>query len=350
MINVSIIVPCYNQEKYIDNCMDSLLHQTLDNIEIILVNDASKDSTLEIVRKYEAEYEHVVVVDSKVNVRPGGARNLGMDIARGKYIGFVDPDDWVDETMFEKLYRLAEEHNYDMTTSYTARINKTFDGAAVTIDDDIVIAEQIEGGKQAFYQKSYEIKPGSGKVLFSVWDSIYKREFLEKNAIRFPEKIFYEDGVFRFLADYLKQSQGIVEEVLYYYLINDTSVSSARNDVSVYENLLVSLEDLVREIRERGLLKKHRAEIEKYFIMRYYHGMYMLLGRFSKPPIVLLKKLSQFMLKHFPNYQRNIHYRDGEELNTFVLEILALNDTDPKQLWKLIQSSKEVREIIQGNF
>ncbi|WP_294594847.1 glycosyltransferase family 2 protein, partial [uncultured Rikenella sp.] len=92
---VSVIVPCYNAEQFLTRCLDSLVNQTLEGIEIICVNDASPDNGIAILRDYETRYPNVVVIDLKENVRQGGARNRGIEIARGEYIGFVDADDWV---------------------------------------------------------------------------------------------------------------------------------------------------------------------------------------------------------------------------------------------------------------
>src|SRR5665647_2462820 len=102
---VSIIVPIYNAEQYLHRCIDSLLSQTLDDIEIILVNDASPDRSIDIMNDYQKKSPgKIVVIDSKVNLRQGGARNLGIKAAKSKYIGFIDSDDWVSDRMFETLY------------------------------------------------------------------------------------------------------------------------------------------------------------------------------------------------------------------------------------------------------
>ena len=118
MIKVSVIVPVYNTEKYLRRCLDSLVNQTLREIEIIIVNDASPDNSIEIMREYERKYKNkVVVIDLKVNVKQGGARNEGINIAKGEYIGFVDSDDWVDKEMYKELYNKAKENNADIVDS-----------------------------------------------------------------------------------------------------------------------------------------------------------------------------------------------------------------------------------------
>ena len=112
---VSIIVPVYNVEKYIEECLDSLVNQTLKDIEIICINDASLDNSLNILKNYKKKYPGLIkVIDLKKNVCLGGARNKGLDIARGEYISFVDSDDYVDVNMCEKLYNHANKHEADI--------------------------------------------------------------------------------------------------------------------------------------------------------------------------------------------------------------------------------------------
>ena len=107
---VSIIVPVYNVEKYLEECLDSLVNQTLKEIEIICINDFSPDNSLEILHRYKNNYPDLMkIIDLKQNVGPGYARNHGLDMAQGEYIVFVDPDDYIDITMCEKLYNMAKK-------------------------------------------------------------------------------------------------------------------------------------------------------------------------------------------------------------------------------------------------
>ena len=102
---ISVIIPCFNVEQYVRRCVDSVLAQTIgqDNMEVILVDDCSTDHTPEILREYEADYPCVKTVFYEKNLRQGGARNRGMEVAQGKYLGFVDSDDWIASEMYEKL-------------------------------------------------------------------------------------------------------------------------------------------------------------------------------------------------------------------------------------------------------
>ena len=111
---VSIVIPVFNVEKYIGKCLDSLISQTLHNIEIICVNDCSTDKSLDILRDYEAKDNRIVVIDLPRNIKQGGARNVGIKKARAPFLGFVDSDDWVSLDMYENLYTLAVTHDAEM--------------------------------------------------------------------------------------------------------------------------------------------------------------------------------------------------------------------------------------------
>ena len=109
-MKISIIVPVYNVEKYLERCLDSLINQTLKDIEIICINDGSTDNSSEILKEYAKKDSRIIIINQN-NQGISVARNNGMNKAKGKYIGFVDSDDWVDLDFFEKLYKAAEKHN-----------------------------------------------------------------------------------------------------------------------------------------------------------------------------------------------------------------------------------------------
>ena len=127
-----MIIPCYNVERYIDACVESLVNQTfgIERMELIFVNDASTDSTLEKLAVWESQYpDSITVISLTENCRQGAARNVGMEYATGEYIGFVDSDDYVDITMFEKMYQVHQEN--DVNFVVFARWNEQPNGEKV---------------------------------------------------------------------------------------------------------------------------------------------------------------------------------------------------------------------------
>ena len=113
MIKVSVVIPIYNVSKYLPKCLDSLVNQTLKNIEIICVNDSSPDNSLQVLEEYASKDQRIKIINQP-NAGPGIARNNGILAAKGKYVGFIDPDDWVDLDMFEKMYNTAEINQADL--------------------------------------------------------------------------------------------------------------------------------------------------------------------------------------------------------------------------------------------
>ena len=227
-IKVSIIIPCYNVAQYLPRCLDSLVNQTLPDIEIICVNDASPDNGITILRDYEARYPNIRVIDLKENVRQGGARNRGMEIARGEYIGFVDSDDWVEPDMYEKLYAKAKETGADVVScDYNAA------------DDKGAILYQVSLQLSGSYGPINRSNRGKfiENAIGVVWNGIYKTEMLDKYKIRFPERMAYEDNLFR-LRTYLHMEH--CEHVplpLYYYYQDANSTSHRRNQKEMIDRL-----------------------------------------------------------------------------------------------------------------
>ena len=116
-LKVSIIVPVYNSERYLRDCLESLLNQTLTELEIILVDDASTDKSFEIMAEYKSQYPKIKIFKSEQNKGQGASRNIGMSLVTGEYIGFLDSDDYVAPTMYENLYNSAKENNADIVTT-----------------------------------------------------------------------------------------------------------------------------------------------------------------------------------------------------------------------------------------
>jgi len=178
-LKVSIIVPAYNEEKYLDRCLKTVVHQTLDEIEIILVDDGSNDGTYDICEKYQQDYPEKIVVIHKKNEGLGLARNSGIAIAKGEYIGFVDADDWVELDMYEAMYETAKKNNSDVVVCDVRKIFVSEDREAVEVSlpDEgarIDIGKYIKDGLNPAYS----------------WNKLYKREIWDKYKFK---KMVYED-------------------------------------------------------------------------------------------------------------------------------------------------------------
>ena len=194
---VSVIVPVYNVEKYIGICIDSLLGQTLKDLEIILVNDASPDQSIDILRSYEKQYpDRIVVIDSRENKRQGGARNLGIRKAQGEFIGFVDGDDFVRNDMYEVLLNKIQETCADFVCIQAARVGEDADNTSTDLED---ISPYVIWNEELWKANNKELTDIDREKLMvygtgGVWSKLYKRDWILQNNLFFPENTAYEDN------------------------------------------------------------------------------------------------------------------------------------------------------------
>lgn len=178
MIKVSVLVPVYNVEKYLRQCMDSLLMQTLREIEIICVNDGSTDMSGEILREYAAQDERIILIE-KENTGYGHSMNTALAKARGKYVGILESDDYADVHMYEDLYRLAEKNRCDIAKSNYYEENENLDYRGVYRE---VLAQCPAGETFCPIEQ-----PQVFHAPLCIWSAVYGREFLQENGIRFNE-------------------------------------------------------------------------------------------------------------------------------------------------------------------
>jgi glycosyltransferase involved in cell wall biosynthesis len=207
-IKVSIIVPIYNVEQYLRRCLDSLINQTLKEIEIILVNDCSPDNCQSIMEEYAGKDKRVILIKHESNQGVSVARNNGMNIARGEYIGFVDPDDYVDLDFYEKLYRETENNRELDIVKGNVKMTD-FDGITRVCDINMGVREN------KFYFN------------WQFWSAIYKRSFIQNNKIDFPPGIITaQDVVFLIKSIILSDNIIVIDNTFYNYIRVENSLAS----------------------------------------------------------------------------------------------------------------------------
>lgn len=215
---VSIIIPVFNTEKYLKRCIDSLIQQTLKEIEIICVNDGSKDKSLNILEEYAQKDSRITIIN-KSNEGQSIARNIGIQKAKGEYIGFVDSDDWVDKDFYEKLYNTATKTNSEIAVAGIIRLHK-FNRKNHLLIKDCISTDN--------YQKKIEICDVPDKSY--VWNKIYKRSELQKNNLTFKPGVIYEDVIFT--PQVLNKLKRLVSvpNTYYYYWRNANSTVTLRSE------------------------------------------------------------------------------------------------------------------------
>ena len=304
-MRLSVIVPVYNMaaEGRLRFCLDSLINQTISDYEILAVDDASTDNSLEILREYAGTYpEKVRVLAHEVNRRQGGAKNTGLKAATGEWIGFIDSDDWVTPDYYEKLLKRAEETGADMVgCDYNLVNSHTFEVGQVVRNNS---AEQTGALDRERHGK---LIMRSGSMVIK----IYKRQVIVDNHLDFPEGIFYEDNCAGPVWSLYFTRFERVEEPLYYYYQHDLSTVHAISQEKCEARLLMG-KKLIEEARRCGIYKPYRQEFEFAFSKLYYMNTlftYMLGVR--KPKLKFLKSLAEGIKQEFPDFQDNIYYQNA---------------------------------------
>lgn len=244
---ISVIMPVYNAEKYLEKSISSVLKQSYDNLELIIINDGSTDNSEKICREYMKHDSRVKLISIQ-NQGVSVARNTGIDIASGKYITFIDSDDWIDEEMFLHMIASIEENDTDFSLCGFEYISEN--------SDNPIIVKNNDSGKGSVYDIKYFLNRiyVKANITFNVWNVIFRREPIQ--GIRFNEKInIGEDNLF-ILECLLKCKRGYIEPERYYYY-------QYRND-SLYHTKEITERDfgaLIAVEEQAQILKEHQLDI-----------------------------------------------------------------------------------------
>lgn len=326
---ISVIIPCYNTAQFIDRCIESLVYQTIgiENLELIFVNDASTDDTLTHLTHYENLYpDSILVINSEVNRKQGGARNIGLEYASADYIGFVDADDWIELSMYEKLYQKAIEYDCDMVTCHFKR----------DPDKDVLImgkTKKIDSFYQITDEKSRKQFITSDFNTGGVCTKIYKKSFIIDNTLYFPEQTAYEDNFFIILTKFYIKSFYIVEEFLYHYYININSTTMLSNSPLHFQRLSVTL-SVLQEIQTRSLFETYKEEIEFLFIKLYFMAsINIFFTRFSPIPADIFPTMQKTVLHLFPKCLENFYWNQDSLKSAKDFLTTTLNPSLTKEDW-----------------
>lgn len=237
-MDISIIVPVYNVEAYLKECLNSLLNQDFNGeYEIICVNDGSTDNSLNILKEYQKTNDKIVLVDQK-NKGLSGARNTGFKNAKGKYIMFLDSDDYLkDKKVLELLYGQVEKNSLDFVAAdfeydYENK-NKNY-----RIQRTNKMNDKVMNGREF-----YDLGIKSKAIMSVVWNKLYRRDFLEKNNLYFYEGIIYEDMEFTPRAYYLASRIKYIDKVVVMYRQREGSIMSSVN-VKKLDNYFIVAESI----------------------------------------------------------------------------------------------------------
>lgn len=245
MNKISIIIPVYNVEKYLKRCLDSIINQSLKDLEIICINDGSTDNSLKIIEEYSKKDTRIKIITQK-NSGISATRNRGIALANGEYISFIDSDDWVDLNFYEKLYSSAKKYNADIAAAGIIRLNKH---------------------RQKFYlnfseEKTYTTPKEKFRIcdipdINYVWNKIYKLEKIKNLKLKFQEGIVYEDLIYTPQAIYYLDKLVTVPNTYYYYWRTPNSIVT--NKSKTYKDNLKYAKNLASEF-----IKTHNINVENH--------------------------------------------------------------------------------------
>lgn len=332
MEKVSVIVPVYNVEKYLEKCIKSICNQTYQNLEIILVDDGSTDQSSEICDMYAKKDTRIKVIH-KENGGLSDARNVGIANAEGEYLLFIDSDDWISEHLVNKTLTIAKENDAEVVM---------FDYIGVQSEGKVcsTFSANIESGKVL----SVLDEPRLITASCSAINKLYKTTFWKSTGLKFPKGRYYEDlGT---IPKVMALAKKIVyhKENLYFYLMRDGSIMHTRNFERNYNDRTAVLDDVLLFFRENNIFEKYKNELE-YLIFE--NGYYI-----PSREIVLNDKKSQYLEKfreyayeRFPKIEKNIYVKELSGKNRILWLLLKKRQYNAMVL---LSYARRMKDFIKG--
>ena len=317
-IKVSVIIPVYNTEDYLRECIESLVNQTLREIEILIVNDGSTDSSLEIMKEFKNKYPNIIKIFDKVNGGQASARNYALPFAQGEYLGFVDSDDWVDSTMYEEMYEKAEKE-----------------------DADIVICDMVDHfpDRTVCYPSSrFENK---FKVTPSACNKLFKRSLVKEDV--FPVGLWYEDFEFTTMQLMKTDCISVIHKGLYHCHCREVS-TMYNNNSEKNQDILVVLEHLVEYVEKNGWYEKYK-NVQEYLYID--HVLITSINRVQKQTNekkkIVINNLRKEVLKKYNSFYKDDAFREMPKKRQIIALLNAYG------LCSMSMMLLKITEIIKNN-
>ncbi len=259
---ISIIIPTFNVEKYIAECLNSLINQSFSDFEIIVVDDCSTDSTLEIVKYFANKDCRIRFFENDKKVGSGGSRNFGLKQAKGKYIQFVDGDDWLDRNTLEKLYTCAEKFNAHIVIF---KVLSFFDSSKHFFKEDYLTIPVLEKFNNKLFN-STEIFDEMFEISVSPINKLYLRLFLEDVGACFPENIIHQDNPFFYQVFCEAKRIYLLDEYFYNRRIWKGSITTLRDDTEL--GTVEIVEKILQVFLNNGLYNKFKISLLNRLIFK----------------------------------------------------------------------------------
>ena len=287
MPKVSVIVPIYNVEKYLEKCINSLLSQTLEDIQIILVNDGSKDNSGNIAKEYEKNNNDRIIYVEKENGGLSDARNYGLKYATGDFIAFLDSDDYIEKNAYEEMYNKAIEENADY----------------VECDFIWEFPNKIRVDKQYPYKNKKEML---SFVRVVAWNKLIKRQLIIDNNLEFPKGLRYEDIEFTYKLIPFVNKFAYVDKPFIHYVQREGSIANVQNERTA--EIFTVLDNVIEFYKKNNIYEEYRNELE------YNYARYLLCSSLKRMCKIKDKTIREKLLteswerlnSNFPNWKENV--------------------------------------------
>lgn len=303
-MKLSIIVPVYNMasEGKLAYCLNSLVNQTINDYEIIAVDDASTDNSFEILKDFEQRFpDRFHAIHSEVNKHQGGAKNIGLRMAKGDWIGFIDSDDWITPDMYEKLIRKAEETGADLAGC----------DYSLTSEHSMKVGQIVPNNKKE--QSGFLNKEKRQSLILdggSLVVKIFRRSMILENELWFPEDIFYEDNALGNSYLILAKQFAYIEEPLYYYYQHDTSTVHTISPKRC-EDRMTAGRLMLKEAKRHNFYEEFKPELEYSFTLLFYiNTLFTYMAGVDKTRYSFVKAMGKEMKQTFPDFESNPYYQD----------------------------------------
>ena len=305
---VSIIMPVYNAEKFLNDSVGSILRQTESDFELICFNDASTDGSLAMLKELADIYieprdihtPHVRIIDSPVNVKQGGGRNRALREARGEFVMFVDADDALREDAVETCLKTAKEENADMVIFDYAR----FTSSAANLGE-----RMCQLGEDAAGLRGEELRRRVMQRSTPVWSAMYRKSLITDNNLFFPEKVFYEDNAVALAIQLSARNPVKINKVLYLYRFDNASVTRSTNNYRFFDRLSSAVM-LMENLKRLGLYEEYKDELDFIFINQYFvHSIFGCIYRFDRVPRLRHNYIRKTISRYLPDYRSNPAYK-----------------------------------------
>lgn len=300
---ISIVVPVYNGENFFANSLESLLKQTLKDLEIIIINDGSTDNTQQIIDFYQKQYPDIIKSKTVKNGGAGKARNYALDLAEGEYIGFFDSDDFIAKDMYEKMYNEAKKTDSDIVV------------CGYYVATGTSLRSYQKGNLDTYGKTVYEEFDMFVNGVPYLWNKIFRRDLIENNSIRFNDFRIFEDLEFTYRLFFLANKISKVDEPLYYYMkLNSQSLTAKFSDK--FFDIMPAMDSLISFSKTIHVYE----QFEDYLLYIYLNHMYIRMNAnvsFSdiRMKFKYIDECFDYLNSRFPNWKEHTYYFENRKRN-----------------------------------